>query len=498
MNLCCENISKSFGSVVALRDASISVSSGEVRALLGGNGSGKSTLAKILGGVVAPDSGKVTLDGSPFLASSPIAARKRRVVITSQELSLFSNLSVIENLNIFKTPRKGPFTSRQKMQERAMEALRYLGLERIADSSIDELPPNELYMLELAKALVQDPEVLVIDEVTSALFREDVKVVKRVLGDLRKKGVAVIFISHRMNEIMDLSDSVTVMRNGEIIDTLVTKDVDPARLLALMTGRTAEEGTAAPSHDGARSGEEVLRLSGYPLLEFGSTIDLTLHEGEIVGIAGLQGHGQSTLIRKIFGLYGGDDKIEYCGKQLSNKTPMAAAKRKIAFISGDRVGEGVFPERSVSENLNCITNLIFKDRSGKDLDVLAKFNVRYKSPRQQITSLSGGNQQKVVMARWMSAGPKLLLADDPTKGIDVQARRDIHKILCEMAESGTAIMMVSSDDDELVELTKMAQDARVLVMYEGAIVKELKGSEISVQNIINYSLTGRGERDERD
>lgn len=495
MNLSCENINKTFGSVVALHDASLSVASGEVRALLGGNGSGKSTLAKILGGVIAPDSGVVRLDGTPFVATSPISSKRKHLVITSQELSLFNNLSVIENLNVFRTPcRFGLFSDRKKMQERALEMLRYLHLESIAGQPVGSLPPNQLYMLELAKALLQDPEVLVIDEVTSALFREDVKVVKSVLKDLKEKGVAVIFISHRMSEIMDLSDKVTVMRNGEILGTFETGETTPDQLLSLMTGRDSTAGY--PEADAAKlpETEVILSLKEYPLAEFDSRISLDLHKGEIIGIAGLQGHGQSTLIRKIYGLYGSEDKITYQGKTVANTTPMAAVKRRIGFLSGDRVGEGVFGERSVAENVNCVTGLIFNRKSAGETEVLKQFNVKYKSTGQLITSLSGGNQQKVVMARWMSADLNLLLADDPTKGIDVQARRDIHKILCDMSEAGTAIMMVSSDDEELVELTRMAPRARVIVMYEGAIIKELRGNEITVQNIINYSLADGGEQ----
>ena len=495
MDLSCENINKAFGSVVALKNANISVVSGEVRALLGGNGSGKSTLAKVLGGIIAPDSGTVRLDGTPFSAASPISAKKKQVVVTSQELSLFNNLTVIENLNIFHTPKKGILSDSKKMRGRVMEILEYLHLENVIDTPVDALPPNQLYMLELAKALLQEPQVLVIDEITSSLFYEDVQVVKKVLKDLKQKRVAVIFISHRMSEIMDLSDKVTVMKNGEILDTFVTEEAVPEELLALMTGREdIGQAGLVRKKTGMQNEEVVLRLQEYPLAEFRSHVNLSVHKGEIIGIAGLQGHGQSTLIRKIYGLYGSEDKIEYQGREIVNKSPMAAVKRKIGFLSGDRVGEGIFGERSVSENLKCVTSLIFNMKRISDVEVLKQFNVKYKSTKQKITSLSGGNQQKVVMARWMSTDPCLLLADDPTKGIDVQARTDIHKIICDMAEKGTAVMMVSSDDEELVNLTKMAADSRIIIMYEGMIVKELTGDEITVQNIINYSMTGGGER----
>jgi ABC-type sugar transport system ATPase subunit len=494
MKLTCENISKTFGSIVALRNVSLSVAEGEIRALLGGNGSGKSTIAKVIGGAISPDSGTMQIHDKVCSSKSPANAKKHGIVITSQELGLFTNLSVEENLCICQIPVNGGlFVNKKELRKRAKDVLVRLNLENLLDKKISELPANQQYMAEFAKALVQQPNILIIDEITSALYREDVEVVREVVHELKSKGCIVIFISHRMSEIYSICDTVTVMKNGEIIGTYGVNEKKENELLSLMTGKNIAELVFQSENNNPvyENIQTILDIKDLTLPSYGSHINLEVKKGEIIGIAGLQGHGQSDFLKTIFGLNGTVD-LKISGEQKHISSPGKAVKSGLAFVSGDREKEGVFGERSVSENLSVVTDLVLKKSKVDEAQLLKDYGVVFGSTRQQITTLSGGNQQKVVIGRWTSANPLILLADDPTKGIDVQARRDIHKIFRDMTDAGSAVIMVSSDDEELVELTKQAKISRILVMYEGNVVKQLVGNDITKENIVAYSMPKGG------
>ena len=493
MELCCKNLSKRFGPIVALNNVSMTVKEGEVRALLGGNGSGKSTLAKIIGGIYFPTEGTITFGAEDYTKTTPKLQKKRGVIITSQELSLFPNLSVAENLNITDMPTKGCFSDYSEMGKRAREILHKIKFDNLIDEKVANLAPNQKYMLEFAKALLQEPRIFVVDEITSALFRDDVEIVKEIFEELKSKGTIILFISHRMSEIFNLCDSVSVMRNGEMIGTFGINEKTETELLSMMVGKQISDFIEVETDGLQEHDEEVLlALKNFKLPGFDTSINLEVKKGEIVGIAGLQGHGQSNLIRAIAGLYGPVD-IELAGSPVKIANSKASVHEGVAFISGDRTKEGAFLERSVEENTLAVANIVL-DQKQKDIDgILEKVGVVYGSVAQKIQELSGGNQQKVILSRWLSAKPRLFLADDPTKGIDVQARRYIHKLLCGLAEQGTSVIMFSSDDEELVSFTRLAKRSRVLVMYEGTIAAELKGKDITVHNIIENSLQKRGD-----
>ena len=497
MSLRCQSVAKNYGSVVALKDANLQVNPGEIRALLGGNGSGKSTLAKAIGGIIKRSSGTIEIDGKIVDFTSPDEAKKHRVVVASQELSLFNNLTVAENIMACALPQKhGVFLDRKQLQKAAVTVLDQLGLSHIIDTPLKNLPANHKYMVEFAKTLVQKPYVLILDEITSPLYREDVETVKRVMHELKQEGCIILFISHRMHELFDICDTVTVMKDGVAIADKKINETTPTELLALMTGLSAEEIDARSMNDQVEEKSEgksdqrdvLLSLKSMILPHFGKAIDLTVKRGDFVGIAGLQGHGQSDLIRSIYGLQS-KGEFTYKGKLVKNGTPRKAAKNGMAFISGDRTGDGIYPIRSVSENVKSVSDLIVNQKIRDVYQVLDQFKVKYNNqPKHFITSLSGGNQQKVVVARWLVTKPDLLLADDPTKGIDVQARYDLHKSFVELTNQGTGVVMVSSDDEELVEISHMAANSRVLIMYEGKIVKELTGEAITAENILAYSF----------
>jgi ABC-type sugar transport system ATPase subunit len=493
----CRQIHKSYGAVKALQDASILVRAGEIRALFGGNGSGKSTLAKILGGTVSPDSGEIFFDGKSVRINSPMDAKKCRIAVTSQELSLFNNLPVDLNLVLSNHTTNKPFrVDSKKVREKSLMQLDRLGLSHIIDRNIDELAGNQKYMLEFAKALAQDPEVLIVDEVTSALFSQDVEIVRRILIELSERGVSVIFISHRMREIFSICQTVTVMRNGATLGTYDLSRISREHLFNLMSGRdkieekeealpVEEEVEATGSEGSAR--ETILSVRNIDCSTFGRCVDLDAMAGEFIGISGLQGQGQSELVRKLFGNLG-KVEIEIEGQHRVIDHPYQAIRAGIAFVSGDREKEGTFSDRSIKENLDAVCKTVLGVGEANYTGLINDFGIVVNTINQPIKGLSGGNQQKVVIGRWISMKPKLLLADDPNKGVDVEARGDVHRILKGLIDEGATVIMVSSDDEELVEISRIIERSRILIMYEGKFVKTLTNPGITVQNIVEASL----------
>jgi ribose transport system ATP-binding protein len=489
MELKIENVCKAYGSVVALQDAELRVKTGEIRAILGGNGSGKSTIAKILAGTVKPDKGRFTLRGQDYLIHSPTHAKRKKVVMTSQELSLLTNLTVTENLNLSDIPKQKGLSDKKEMRRRALGILEKLKLSPLIDRPVDSLAVSEQYMIEFAKALLAGPDILIVDEITSALYSADVDKVRTVLQELREKGCITLFISHRMAEIFSICDSVTVMRNGRTISTYVIGDVDPTMLLNEMTGTNILTENIVEEHteEQGEAAETLLKVEGLHLKGFDSNIDLEVKAGEVIGITGLEGHGQSVLLRTLFGLY--QPYAMYLnGKRTEIRSPRDAVQKKFSFISGDRTREGVFGERSISDNTEVVINQVLRQKSRDFLGVLRELNVKFGSVKHRILSLSGGNQQKVVIGRWVASDPLVLLADDPTKGVDVQARKDIGEIFAGLTAKGSAVLMVSSDEDELISLSKIAPRSKILVMYEGRIVQTLTGRNINKENISLASM----------
>jgi len=487
MGLVFQNISKRYGAVIAIKQADMEIEKGEIRAILGGNGSGKSTLAKIAGGLIGRDSGEILFDGKRLDFQSPKEAKKNHVIMTSQELSLFGNLTVEENICICDVPVKGIFTNRKALKEKASKIMKKMKLEALMGVKVSKLAANQQYMVELAKALVQEPEILLIDEITSALYREDVEVVYQILAELKKQGCIILFISHRMAELYAICDSVTIMKNGETIGTYRMQEKTEDELLSLMAGTKMETSGGERKYMQKKERDTFIRAPHIFIPDYGTVESLDVHRGEIIGVAGLQGHGQTDLIRSLYGM-NGEIKIEKEGKEILIHSPKQAVSHGFAFISGDRERDGTFQERNLAENIAAVQELVKHEKLGDAREVLDSFHVRYDNPRQLITALSGGNQQKVVVGRWLCTKPTLLLADDPSKGIDVNARRDLHREFAKLAEQGSAVVMISSDDDELVNITSMVPVSKVIVMYEGRISAVLEGDEINRENISVASM----------
>lgn len=500
MKLEFQDVSKRYGGVHALRSASLTLKGGEIHALLGGNGSGKSTLIKIAAGLVKCDSGKILLDGNVLQIHSPKSAKKIKVVATAQELSILSNLTVEENLTLCAMPQHlGPFIDRQMMHTQAVDILKRLGMEADIDTPVSELPINKQYLLEFGKALFQDFDVLLIDEITSALYREDVEIISHILQEYKEQGKIILFVSHRMAEIFSICDVVTVMRNGMIIATYPISDVTQDMLLADMVGDRESMVTSnhavKPMENREYKKENaplLLSVRNLPIRAYRTKIDLDIHKGEIIGVAGLQGHGQSDLVQALFGLHG-QVEITLNGEKQIITSPQNAVRKGFAYVSGDRERDGSFKEHNLAANMKAVSEIIFHrkidaTRSMKELGI--KFDNEF----EKITSLSGGNQQKVIFGRWIIANPVLLLANDPSKGIDVNARAELREIMWNLTEKGMSIVFVSSDEDELISLCSTRNNARVIVMYEGTIVETLYGKEITRDRLISATLAKGGDK----
>ncbi|MGO2659979.1 sugar ABC transporter ATP-binding protein [Mycetocola reblochoni] len=478
---------KAYGAVLALRELDLDVERGSIHGLLGGNGSGKSTLAKIISGAVVPDAGVITLDGVAVTASRPADALANGIVITYQELSLLPSLSVRDNLVLGRIPG-GVFRSRAETIALTDDALAAVGLGELdGETLVAELPQNVRYMLEFAKAILWRPRVLIVDEITSALYRDNVATVSETLRRLRDQGTAIIFIGHRMGEILDLCDRVSVLRNGRITAGFDAATTTEEELLTEMIGRPLAEARAASAVDVVADGPRVLRLRDFPTPAQPGTIDLDVHAGRVVGIAGLQGQGQRELLRALFGLHG-SAHFELDGEDVTVRSPHSAVRRGIAYVSGDRGPEGTFAIRSLGENLTVTSDLVLRRRIARPKAVLESLGVRFARVGQPISSLSGGNQQKIVLGRWLATSPRLLLADDATKGVDVAARRELHRLLVDLAAEGAAVVFASSDEEELVEVVGTDPGSVIHVVYRGAVVRTLRGDEISVERVIEASL----------
>lgn len=487
MGLVFQDISKRYGAVVAIKHAEMSINNGEVRAILGGNGSGKSTLAKVIGGLISRGSGEITFDGRKIDFKSPKDAKRNHVIMTSQELSLFGNLTVEENICICDLPKKNLFTDKKEMKKKAAKILQRMKMEDLMSKKVDELAANQQYMVEFAKALVQDPKILIVDEITSALYREDVEIVDELIRELKSNGCIVLFISHRMVELYAMCDSVTIMKNGETLGTYPMKEKTEDELLSLMVGTTIQKHKKEDTVKKNQNKDILIRAPHIKIPTYGTEEGIEIGKGEVIGVAGLQGHGQTDLIRSLYGIFG-EIQLELEGKQIEIHNAKQAVSAGFAYISGDRERDGTFQERDLYENLAAVKELVKHERVGDPKKTLDEFHVKYDNPGQLITALSGGNQQKVVVGRWLSTKPKLLLADDPTKGIDVKARADLHQEFVKLASEGSAVIMISSDDDELVSLTSLTSNSKVIVMYEGHISAVLEGDRITRENISAASM----------
>ncbi|AET66288.1 ABC-type sugar transport system, ATPase component [Desulfosporosinus orientis DSM 765] len=488
-----ENINKSFSGIQVLENVQFSLRRGEVHALMGENGAGKSTLMKILSGIYTKDAGSIQIEGTEIIPSSPRAAQDLGVAIIHQELNMIPDLSIQENMFLgreFKLGRTG-FINWTKMRAEAKNYLQQLGMDLSPDSLVGELSVGQQQMVEIAKALSMHAKILILDEPTAALTKREIEKLFQLIGTLKKQGVGMIYISHRMEEIFQVSDRITVLRDGRYIGSKETKSMTMDELVQMMVGREIKERFPKVN---VTFGKECLRVEDLAQKGVLYDINLIVRAGEILGIAGLMGAGRSELAKALFGVGKYQGKIFVNGKPVTINNPADAIKAGLGLITEDRKGEGLVTELSVRENL-ALPNLRSLSRFGFIShrleenfvkDSVSKLRIKVHDHGQEVSSLSGGNQQKVVIGKWLATQPKVLILDEPTRGVDIGAKREIYDLMNQLVEKGVAIIMISS---ELPEILGMSD--RILVMHEGRITGEFSGKDATQETIMLAATGGK-------
>ncbi len=486
-------ISKRYGGVRALEGVDFSCARGSIHAVLGENGAGKSTLIKIVAGVVQPDTGTLALEGRTREFRTPAAAAAAGVVCIFQELSLMPDLSVADNISISAPPRRLGLIDARAQRRRAEALLAEIGCEDVNPLlRVRDLPLSRRQMVEIAKALGHSPRLLILDEATSALTSADVEKVYLLLARLKAEGVAILYISHRMHEVEALADRASVFRNGRHIETFDKGARSTAEIVQLMIGReiSAQYPPKPPPKD-YKQALAVRHLSWDNRL---TDISIDVGAGEIVGLGGLDGQGQKMLLLALFGvLKGVAGRVEVNGRPVRLSSPAEAKSRDvgIALVPEDRKTEGLMLSMSTADNLT-IASLAslasgpFIDRTKEAAAIregLERLRIKIGAAEDVVSTLSGGNQQKVVIAKWLMTQPRVILLNDPTRGIDVGTKQELYRLMRDLADQGAAILFYSTDYDELIGCCD-----RVAIMYDGRIVRELKGAEISETNIVASSL----------
>jgi ribose transport system ATP-binding protein len=470
-----EGISKRYGGVRALQDASLECARGRIHAVLGENGAGKSTLIKVLAGGVKPDAGTMELAGTPIVLPGPAAANRVGIVSVFQELSLLPDLTVADNIGIVDPPRSWGLTwgliDHRAQRRLAEEALSRVGAGDIHPLAlVRDLPLSRRQMVEIAKALVRDPKVLVLDEATSALTAADVASVFRELRQLRDRGLAIVFISHRMHEIDEIADDCSVYRNGCHVSTFVAGTKTPAEIIEMMIGRDYSS-VFPPRPTQKPSAPPVLKVTNLSWAGRLRNIDFEIRPGEVVGLGGLDGQGQRDLLLALFGaLTGVRGSVEVNGEEVRLSSPQSTQLRGggIALIPEDRKTEGLMLSMSVRDNLSFAA-----------IDQFSRFGLIDRRAEETAIDSMIGNQQKVVIGKWLMTRPQIILLNDPTRGIDVGTKQELYQLLHTLAADRAALLFYSTDYDELIGCCD-----RVLILYDGAIVRVLEGDGLTEHNIV--------------
>lgn len=487
-----ENITKIFPGVKALDRVRIDLLAGEVHTLMGENGAGKSTLMKIIAGVYKPEEGQYYFEGKEVNFHSPRDAQLKGISIIYQEFNLIPHLSIAENIFLGREPvnRIGK-VDWKKMHEKTRELLNELAVNLNPQEKIVNLSIANRQMVEIAKALSFNSKVIIMDEPTAVLEDEETEHLFKIIAELKEKKVGILYISHKMDEIFKISDRITVFRDGKYIKTLQASATDTNEIIKLMVGREIE--TLFPKREDLR-GQTVLEVKNLKVSKRFQNIDFSLRQGEVLGVAGLMGCGKIDLGKAIFGYF--PDllgSIFLHGKKLNLKSPEMAIKQKISLVSEDRKNGGLIIQRDVKENitlaslnkitrLNRIQHVMEKEIVKK---AIQKFNIKVSSIKMPARTLSGGNQQKIVLAKWLETLPEILILLEPTRGIDIGSKTEIYNLINELAKLGIAILYISSELAELVGICD-----RVLVMHEGKISGEVVGEEITQEKIMYYSSGG--------
>lgn len=490
MEIRMQNISKSFGTNNVLKDISLVIKSGEVHALMGENGAGKSTLMNILTGLFPATNGKINIDGSNITFKNPQEAENFGISFIHQEMNSWPQMNVLDNLFLGREIKNSiGLLDVQEMKKRAKVAFKQLGISIPLDSVMSSLSVGEQQMIEISKSLLSNVKILIMDEPTASLTGRETDILFSVIDELKSHGVGIVYISHRLEEIFKITDLITVMRDGIVVDTTKTNETNSDELVKKMVGREISDYYPEKKSEIGEKIFEVENLSGDKF----QNVSFYVKSGEILGISGLMGAGRTEVMRAIFGMdHLTSGKIKINGKVVKINSPISAVEKGIGFLTEDRKTEGLILDFSISDNIilpsvpEFSPKGIFDNKRATDfVDILSKrLAIKATSSKMKASSLSGGNQQKVVLAKWIGIGPKVLILDEPTRGVDVGAKREIYQLMNELSERGVPIVVVSSDLPEVLGISD-----RIVVMHEGKVAGEIS-KESATQEKIMYLATG--------
>lgn len=488
-----KNIVKRFNNTIALKDVSLKFYLGSVHVLVGENGAGKSTLMKIINGLYPQDSGEMFLNGAPYNPQSPLEARQSEIAMIYQELNYVEELTVAENIFLGREKLNYGFTLDNKsMVRETRRLLEEEGLKLDPNEKMKNLSVAEAQLIEIVKAISGEAKLILMDEPTSAITEKEVEYLFQQITKLKKGNKAIVYISHKMDEIYQIADEISVLRDGEKITTKPADQINPQELINLMVGREVNTMFPEKNHDIGKVVLDVKNLSSNKLF---NNINFSLREGEVLGMAGLMGAGRSEIAESIFGLRNFDSgQIDVGDKAFTSMNVQSAIDLNIGMVTEDRRKYGFFGVRNVEENINIssLNKSSFVLQMKKLLEKanfhVNNLNIKTSSLFSNVDFLSGGNQQKVVLAKWLETKPKILILDEPTRGIDVGAKQEIYHIINSLSKSGIAILLISSELPELIGLSD-----RILVMREGNLVKELNAQNTNQVEIMKYATGGNDE-----
>ena len=493
-----ENIYKSFGANNVLTSVDFKLDAGEICALLGENGAGKSTLMNILGGVLPADSGRILIDGNPVSFSTPVESLDAGIGFIHQELNLINDLTIYENMFITHLPKKGAFLDAKLMQQKTAELFARMNIDLDPCTMVRDLDASYKQIIEIGRALLQNASIIIMDEPTTSLTEPEIKRVFAMMRTLKEQGVGIIFISHKLGEVMEICDRYTVLRDGHMVASGLVSETDTRQLAAHMVGHEVNTDTLSRNMN---LGDEVLVIENLSDGKYFHDISLSVRAGEVLGVTGLLGDGRSELFQTVFGAMGKHytGSIKLMGEQKRFSSTSQALEAGVAYLPRNRKENAIIKDMSILDN-GSIVELPKLKKFGLFIDFakqeklfakqVEELRIKMGDRLDLITSLSGGNQQKVVLAKWLMSNPKLLILDNPTQGVDVGAKEEIYSIIHRLAEEGVAIIVLSSEAQEIIRVCD-----RTLVMFHGHHAGELKGSEMTEHSIM-YLATG-GNQNER-
>ncbi|MGV0911098.1 sugar ABC transporter ATP-binding protein [Martelella sp. FOR1707] len=491
-----EGLRKSFGPIEVLHGIDLSVRAGEIHAVIGENGAGKSTLMRLLAGNLKPSAGSVKVDGAPVSFENPVEAEAAGIVLVHQEILLAPDLTVAQNIFLGREVRRGLAVNDRVMNAEAHKALLELGADIAPDTPVSRLSIAKRQLVQIARVLLTPHRVVIFDEPTASLTPFETEALLKVIRAIRDRGVAVLFISHRLNEVKAIADTVTVLRDGQLIASRDADTLEPADMARLMVGRDVSKLYPDRAHDGA--GLPVLEVEDFTVPGYAERCSFTLNKGEILGFAGLIGAGRTELMEGLLGLKPGRGTVRLNGRSVNFNAPIAALRSGIVYLSEDRKGKGLLLTKDLRTNLTLsalerFTKNLQVDRKAEDKaldEAIRDFDIRTGSKELAAGELSGGNQQKLLLAKMMLLEPEIVIIDEPTRGIDIGNKEQIYKFIADLARNGHSIIVVSSEMPELIGLCD-----RIVVMRSGEIAGEVTGEDMNENEIVVLATGVSGKRE---